>query len=141
MVAGDDSGDQVRNNVIAGASAYQVLVDSIDASANTVAGNLIGVTHTGTSALETKNAGGILVAGAEATQIVSNAITGQQIGVVLQAKAVALSAGQNADRAIEYSALRTGFPARPKALREPHVSYWLHCSDRSACARGSMSEA
>jgi hypothetical protein len=90
FVVGDTVGD---GNVIAGATGAEVLVDSVHAHDNTISGDQVGSSRSGKVALPSTSARGILVAGANATAIANNAVTGQQYGIEIAGRTVSLPAG------------------------------------------------
>ena len=79
--------------MIAGATGAEVLVDSVHAASNTISGNQIGSSRSGKVALPSTSARGILVAGANATAIANNAVTGQKYGISIQGRPASLPAG------------------------------------------------
>ena len=80
-------------NAIAGATGAEVLLDSVHAARNTISGNQIGSSRNGKVALPSTSARGILVAGANATAITNNAVTGQKYGIAIQGRPAGLPAG------------------------------------------------
>jgi CSLREA domain-containing protein len=93
VLAGHVFSDTVGGgNVIAGATSAEVVVDSVQADDNTISGDQIGSSRSGTVALPSTSARGILVAGGLATTIANNAVTGQEFGISIQGHTVSFPA-------------------------------------------------
>lgn len=87
VLAGTVSHNTVgAGNVLAAATTAQVFVDSTDAADNTINRNQIGSSRSGTVALPSPDARGILTAGAAHTTISDNAVTAQKFGIAIQAR-------------------------------------------------------
>jgi CSLREA domain-containing protein len=92
-LAGEVTDATISKNLIAGATADQVLLDSTEASGNKVSDNSIGATHTGKDTIPSAKANGVLIAASAKTSVAGNSVTGQAFELRIQAHAFSYPAG------------------------------------------------